>query len=85
VNDLEERADHLVRGSRELVQELVQARKDQGLTQEQLAERVGCPVKAVQEFESYWFDPALSQIRLYALAVNVEVTFATRRLPEEKK
>lgn len=56
-----------------LLSKLRQAREAAGLTQEQLAERMGAPVSTVTAIESHGADPTLSTIRRYALAVGAAV------------
>ncbi|MFC7430966.1 MULTISPECIES: helix-turn-helix domain-containing protein [unclassified Agrococcus] len=60
----------LAREHRELRQSLVQMRRDAGLTQKQLADRMGITQQAVQKFERYDADPRLSTLRRYANAVG---------------
>ncbi|MFI6296895.1 helix-turn-helix domain-containing protein [Nonomuraea sp. NPDC050790] len=56
-----------------LVETLVSVRKDRGLTQAEVAERMGRTQPAVSDFERLGGDPHLSTIRRYALAVGVDV------------
>ncbi|MGW3344514.1 helix-turn-helix domain-containing protein [Nonomuraea rubra] len=56
-----------------LVETLVTIRKQRGLTQAEVAERMGRSQPAVSDFERLGGDPHLSTIRRYALAVGAEV------------
>lgn len=49
---------------------LVDLRKQSGLTQKDVAERIGVTQPAVAEFEHYDANPRLDTILRYALAVN---------------
>ncbi|WP_169953777.1 helix-turn-helix domain-containing protein [Microbispora sp. H11081] len=57
----------------DLIETLVQIRKEQGLTQADVAERMGRSQPAVSDFERLGGDPHLSTIRRYALAIGAEV------------
>ena len=61
----------LVRNCEDLKRSLKSRRLQQGLSVSDVADRLGTTVAAVREFESYNSDPRLSQIRRYALALNV--------------
>lgn len=52
---------------------LVQARLDAGLTQQQVADRMGVSQPTIAGFERYDNDPKLSTVRRYAHAVGVAV------------
>jgi transcriptional regulator with XRE-family HTH domain len=56
-----------------LVETLVSVRRQRGLTQAEVAERMGRSQPAVSDFERLGGDPHLSTIRRYALAVGVDV------------
>jgi transcriptional regulator with XRE-family HTH domain len=56
-----------------LVETLVNVRRQRGLTQTEVAERMGRSQPAVSDFERLGGDPHLSTIRRYALAVGVDV------------
>jgi transcriptional regulator with XRE-family HTH domain len=56
-----------------LIESLVTMRKQRGLTQAEVAERMGRSQPAVSDFERLGGDPHLSTIRRYALAVGAEV------------
>lgn len=51
--------------------ELIQARRDQDLSQSAVAELLGISPQAIQKFERYDNDPKLSTLRRYANAVGV--------------
>src|SRR5262245_54500597 len=56
-----------------LIETLVRVRKALGLTQSEVAERMGRTQPAVSDFERLGGDPHLSTIRRYALAVGANV------------
>jgi transcriptional regulator with XRE-family HTH domain len=56
-----------------LVETLVNVRRQRGLTQAEVAERIGRSQPAVSDFERLGGDPHLSTIRRYALAVGADV------------
>ena len=58
----------------ELIERLVQMRKDKGLTQKVVAERMRRDVAAVSNFERLRADPHLSTIRRYAAAIGASIT-----------
>ena len=58
----------------ELIERLVQMRKDKGLTQKVVAERMKRDVAAVSNFERLRADPHLSTIRRYAAAIGASIT-----------
>lgn len=53
--------------------DLVQAREDRGMSQQDVADRLGVTQATVSAFERYDNDPKLSTIRRYALAVGAQV------------
>jgi transcriptional regulator with XRE-family HTH domain len=57
----------------DLVESLVQVRSDLGLTQKEVAKRMGVSQPTVSDFERLGGDPHLSTIRRYALAIGAEV------------
>lgn len=57
----------------DLVECLVRIRRDQGLTQAQVAERMECSQPNVSAFERTGGDPHLSTIRRYAAAVGAGI------------
>lgn len=62
-------AHDLVQDTFGILEKLVAIRKQRGLSQAAVAERLGWSVEAVGLFESVSADPCLSSIRRYALAV----------------
>ena len=65
------RAKALVREDRRFLRSLVQMRKEQQLSQDDVAERLGITQPTVASFERYDSDPKLSTIRRYAQAVGL--------------
>ncbi|MFG2077937.1 helix-turn-helix domain-containing protein [Nonomuraea maritima] len=61
-----------------LIEALVGVRKQLGLTQAEVAERMGRSQPAVSDFERVGGDPRMSTIRRYALAVGAEVCHIVR-------
>jgi transcriptional regulator with XRE-family HTH domain len=57
----------------DLIETLVQLRRDQKLTQEQVADRMGISQPTVSDFERLGGDPHLSTIRRYAHAVGAHL------------
>lgn len=73
------RAKVLARADRELKASLVQMRRDAGLTQKQLAKRMGISQQAIQKLERYDSDPKVSTLRRYANAVEAIVEHRVSR------
>ncbi|WP_309617295.1 helix-turn-helix domain-containing protein [Salinibacterium sp.] len=67
------RTKMLAKNDYKLMADLVQIRISRGLTQPQVAERLGISQQAVSKLESYSSDPRLSTIRRYANAVEALV------------
>jgi transcriptional regulator with XRE-family HTH domain len=65
--------------SQQLVEALTAERKRQGLTQVQLAERMGCHDSFVQIIEYHKREPKLSTIERYATALGVNLEVAIKR------
>jgi transcriptional regulator with XRE-family HTH domain len=63
----------LAKNDFQLLADLVQVRISSGLTQADVAERLGISQQAVSKLESYDSDPKLSTIRRYAHAVGALV------------
>lgn len=63
----------LAREDQQLVLRLIQLRKDQGLSQEDVAERIGVSQATISSFERLGNDPHLSTVRRYARALGVMV------------
>lgn len=59
--------------------ELVQLRRNAGLTQGDLAERMGVSQQAISKFERYDSDPKLSTVRTYANAVGALIEHRVER------
>lgn len=67
------RAKLLARRDREMRSDLVVIRREAGLTQQDVADRMGCTQQAVYKLERYDADPKLSTLRRYANAVGALV------------
>lgn len=76
-NPLDRDAVAMAENDERLLDELVAMRK--GLTQQQVADRMGISQSAVARIESGERDPRLSTIRRYALAVGAVVDHSVRR------
>lgn len=72
-SQLEELADSLVESHDQLLENLVSLRKSHGLTQSDVAVRMGVSQPTVASFERYDANPTLSTIRRYALAVGASI------------
>ena len=70
---LDELAEHLVESHNNLLDELVLIRKQNQLTQEEVAERLGISQPAIAAFESEESNPTLSSIRRYALSIGARI------------
>jgi transcriptional regulator with XRE-family HTH domain len=68
------RATHLVNQDRQLRFELIRLREASGLTQRDVAERIGVTPQAISKFERIDADPKLSTIRRYAHAIEAIVS-----------
>lgn len=71
------RATRLAENDERTMYELVRHRRDSGLTQADVDERLGWEPGRTAEFETYWYDPRLSEIRRYALAVGMGIRHTT--------
>jgi DNA-binding XRE family transcriptional regulator len=60
----------LVEADTQFVRKLIDVRRRKGMSRATVAERMGVPEQTVREFEAYWYDPRLSELRRYALAVG---------------
>lgn len=78
--ELVRRADALASEDGRFQRALSDARMDAGLSQAAVEERLGWAPGKCAEFESYWYDPSLSEIRRYALAVGVHVSHSVDRV-----
>jgi len=63
----------LAEADSQLIERLVQMRKDKGLTQKVVAQRMKRDVAAVSNFERLRADPHLSTIRRYAAAIGASI------------
>ena len=76
LDTLDRRADALVDGHARLLRDLVAMRAAHGLTQAEVAERMGVSQPTVAAFERYDANPTLSTLRRYALAVEARMETA---------
>lgn len=83
LNPLEALADRLVVEDYDLVRELYARRIAQGLSIEEVAERMGVHPDSVRDFEGYDANPRLSTIRRYALSVGALVEHTVTAVIEE--
>lgn len=72
-NTIQQLACELVEDHAELVSRLAAERKRLGLTQAEVAERMGTTAGKVDEFEKLDSDPRLSTVRRYAMAVGLRL------------
>jgi predicted transcriptional regulator len=79
---LEDSADRVAAGRRALVAELVSARQRSGLSQTEVAARMGTSQSAVARLESGELDARLSTVERYAAALGRAVSWQVRA-PEE--
>ncbi|MGF6833988.1 DNA-binding XRE family transcriptional regulator [Paenarthrobacter sp. TE4293] len=68
-----QRAEYLADQDLDLLTALVAVRKERGLTQKVIAERLGVSQASIASFEKHGNDPKLSTIRKYAHAVGALV------------
>lgn len=73
-SDQDRLALDLAREGQTLLVRLIEARKKAGLSQEQVAERLGLSQATISAFERLGNDPHLSTVRRYARAVGVMIT-----------
>jgi len=70
--------------SRALRESLVNARRERGLTQAMVAERMGVTQPTVSEFETTRYpDPRISTLHRYARAIDCRVDLGILAVPEE--
>lgn len=70
------RARALVRAQSQFMEDLVALRKRQGLTQQDVADRMDVTQSAVAQFERYDANPSLNTIGRYALAIGASINFS---------
>ena len=76
MRNIEARADALIASDSQLLEKLVALRRRHGLSQSDVAMRMGVSQPTVSAFEKYDSNPRLSTIRRYALAVEGNVSHA---------
>lgn len=72
---LEERSAELSKTQRHLIRDLIKMRKKHGLSQEEVAERMGVSQPAVATFERPGNNPTFNTLRRYAFAVEANLEF----------
>ncbi|HIY94612.1 MAG TPA: helix-turn-helix domain-containing protein [Candidatus Rothia avicola] len=70
-----QRANYLARQERDFLAQLISLRKEAGLTQQDVAEKLGVSQQAISKFESLDSSPTLSTAMSYAHAVQALVHF----------
>ena len=70
---LQAQAIQMASGDYALVEALIAKREEMGLTQADLARKIGVSQQAISKFERMDADPRLSTIRRYALAVGLKI------------
>lgn len=73
------RAKELAKNDYLLLRDLIQIRIDSGLTQKDLAEKLGISQQAISKFEKLDADPRLSTVRMYAHAVGALVAHVVEK------
>lgn len=75
------RARSLKRAQRGMMEDLIDLREAHGLSQHDLAQRMGVSQSAVAQFERYDSNPTLASIQRYALAVeaNLDIKVSSGR------
>lgn len=63
----------LARYDRNMRTDLVRKRRERGLTQKDIAKRLGVSVRWVNRMERYDSDPRLSELRRYKCAIYADV------------
>lgn len=71
----QKRANYLARQERDFIAQLISLRKKSGLTQTQVAEKLGVSQQAISKFESLESSPSLSTVITYAHAIEALVHF----------
>lgn len=75
----EQNAAQLVSADEDLLDDLARLRESQGLSQRDVAERLGVGQSAISRIESGRRDPHLSTLRRYALALGARVEHRVSR------
>lgn len=70
---VQEMSFRLARYDRNRRRDLVRERRDRGLTQKDIAKRLGVSVRWVNRMERYDSDPRLSEMRRYQCAIYAEL------------
>lgn len=83
--DLKRLARSLARTQHQFMRELVECREAAGLSQEEVAERLGISQSAVSQFERYDSNPTLASVRRYALAVGAALTLAADAVGQQNE
>jgi transcriptional regulator with XRE-family HTH domain len=76
--ELVAKARVLLDSERHLMESLTAIRKKRGITQAEVARRMGVSQPAVAAFEHYDANPRMASIRRYALAIGAEFTVEVR-------
>lgn len=63
--------------------ELIELRIAQGLTQKEVADRLGMSQPAVSQFENLSATPNLGSVLAYALAIGAELNFSARAAQDQ--
>ncbi|MEG8034239.1 helix-turn-helix transcriptional regulator [Sphingomonas sp. LR61] len=71
---LDARADSLLESTSVLLRDLVELRRKHGLTQADVAERMGVSQPSVAKFERYDANPTQTTIQRYAMAVGARIS-----------
>ena len=80
-----QRATQLVENDRALLRRLMQLRGDQGLTQQDVADRMGVTQPTVARFEAYDSNPTLASIRRYAHAIGALIKHVVETDSEQRQ
>lgn len=75
VSPSRKRANYLARQERDFLAQLVALRKETGLSQEGVAEKLGTSLDAIENFESGVSSPTISSALSYAHAIGAVVRF----------
>lgn len=63
----------LARYDRNMRRDLVHERRERGLTQKEIADRLGVSVRWINKMERYDSDPRMSEMRRYKCAIYAEL------------